>query len=471
MCAALLREAVPWGYIDEATAPLRKEEFIARHSSVDGVRDLLAGVPDENSFVIYYGAGDAVARRAHEADATLTPMWGNSSLVPLSSDGGNGSSTRAGEGGAADVSIADEVLQCVVHSVRVYRSGPTGRRRREDDKGGKKDKGSGALLANAFAHIDLQVIVPAQIPAASPAPVLEEPLNPLARLNRLAARVIEALSNTPRNVPFGLPVDEHEHEDYYEKIKRPMCLETMLLAARKGKYESAAAVTADLALLRENCRTYCAETFPTLVEDAEALYEQGLQLMDNLGLHDDGHGGSSVDNNGHSSSASSEAAGHNGQATAVAVAAAAPPADGTFSKAARKVTVCVPLCASHSPFLIKPPTYTKAVRCKAGYHREGRVLMTIEEGGQRTTFRGAIVGVKPPRPDGYVRRRTAAFDNTNSFLLVTYSSHLTVKLRPFAAVQVHPVGVAACGMGRLESAVRRGVGQGYGRQGSCRGGR
>ena len=373
MCAALLREAVPWTYVDDATTPLRKEDFIERFGLTDGASDLLAGVPDEHSFVIYYGAGDAAARRAHASDSALTPMWGLCSSV---------------------VAAEDEVLQCTVSSVRVYRSGPTVRRRREDEKT-KKEKGSDTALSHAFALVDLQVTVPAQIPAAAPAPALEEPRHPLARLNRLAARVIEALSSTPRNVPFALPVNKKEHEDYYEMITKPMCLETMLLKARKAEYGSAAAVAADLSLLRDNCRTYCAEAFPTLVEDAEALLLQGLALMDKLGLRDgDGGGGG-----GHSASAWSLAtsAGRNGLP---AVAAALP--QDAFSKTPRRVTVCIPLSANYSPFLIRPALYTKAVRSKAGYHREGRVVMVVEEGGQRTTFRGAIVGAKPPRPDGCV---------------------------------------------------------------------
>ena len=63
-------------------------------------------------------------------------------------------------------------------------------------------------------------------------------------------------------------MSEADHPDYYEIITTPMYLEKMLFKARDVLYSSAAALIADLALLRENCRAYCSESYPSLVEDA-----------------------------------------------------------------------------------------------------------------------------------------------------------------------------------------------------------
>lgn len=52
------------------------------------------------------------------------------------------------------------------------------------------------------------------------------------------------------------PVDEHKHPDYYEDIKEPMCLETMLEKNMDNEYETVDEVRADCKLIAANAKKY-----------------------------------------------------------------------------------------------------------------------------------------------------------------------------------------------------------------------
>ena len=154
--------------------------------------------------VVYFGAGHI--RATHENQSSpLTPLWGYT-------DDGTG--------------LEEQVFECTVTSVRFVKSGPTIPRHNplQDTLmdpsstdvsvwiSEKEISAAESLLidestpfGSAFALIDLSIITPT-IPIAHPAPTLLPPRTPLLRLNRLAARVIEALYHSQRNAPFSLPV-------------------------------------------------------------------------------------------------------------------------------------------------------------------------------------------------------------------------------------------------------------------------
>ena len=50
---AILRECLPWAYLEEAIEPLTRKDFLTRHGAE--MKSLLVGIPDEHTKVRGYG--------------------------------------------------------------------------------------------------------------------------------------------------------------------------------------------------------------------------------------------------------------------------------------------------------------------------------------------------------------------------------------------------------------------------------
>ncbi|WVQ71731.1 hypothetical protein IAR50_001272 [Cryptococcus sp. DSM 104548] len=75
--------------------------------------------------------------------------------------------------------------------------------------------------------------------------------------------IINELKTSPESLPFQKPVSKREAPDYYEVIKRPMDLSTILRNAKARKYKNKAEFSADLNLIWKNCHEYNSqETHP-----------------------------------------------------------------------------------------------------------------------------------------------------------------------------------------------------------------
>jgi hypothetical protein len=107
-----------------------------------------------------------------------------------------------------------------------------------------------------------------------------------ARLNRLTTKIVKSLLNHPDREyePFSLPVSKLDYSDYYELIESPCDLDKMLRKAKEGRYISTKEVLHDFTLIKDNCRTYCLLTFPSLCEVANDLHKEALILVKRLGL-------------------------------------------------------------------------------------------------------------------------------------------------------------------------------------------
>ena len=155
-----------------------------------------------------------------------------------------------------------------------------------------------------------------------------------------------------------------DHPDYYEIINEPMYLEKMLFKARDVKYASASALISDLALLRENCRAYCSESYPSLVEDAESLYAEATGLMKKLGVVDGEEGKGNANAITSTASSSSSAA-----ATAVTGSSSVGIAPGDKPKGKeRTMTVALRLGGEFSPFLVRVLTSSHCTYIKSFHY-------------------------------------------------------------------------------------------------------
>ncbi|WVQ87371.1 hypothetical protein IAS59_001095 [Cryptococcus gattii] len=68
--------------------------------------------------------------------------------------------------------------------------------------------------------------------------------------------IVNELKTSPESVPFQKPVSKREAPDYYDVIKRPMDLSTILRNAKARKYKNKAEFAADLDLIWKNCFEY-----------------------------------------------------------------------------------------------------------------------------------------------------------------------------------------------------------------------
>ncbi|ORX39969.1 hypothetical protein BD324DRAFT_648586 [Kockovaella imperatae] len=75
-------------------------------------------------------------------------------------------------------------------------------------------------------------------------------------------KIINELKSTPESLPFQKPVTRRDAPDYYEVIKKPMDLSTMLRNIKGHKYKSKAEFAADLNLIWDNCALYNHEGHP-----------------------------------------------------------------------------------------------------------------------------------------------------------------------------------------------------------------
>ncbi|OXG85835.1 transcriptional activator SPT7 [Cryptococcus neoformans Gb118] len=68
--------------------------------------------------------------------------------------------------------------------------------------------------------------------------------------------IVNELKTSPESIPFQKPVSKREAPDYYDVIKRPMDLSTILRNAKARKYKNKAEFAADLDLIWKNCFEY-----------------------------------------------------------------------------------------------------------------------------------------------------------------------------------------------------------------------
>ncbi|KAK6902974.1 hypothetical protein L486_06429 [Kwoniella mangroviensis CBS 10435] len=76
-------------------------------------------------------------------------------------------------------------------------------------------------------------------------------------------KIVNELKSTPESLAFQKPVSKKDAPDYYEVIKKPMDLTTILRNVKSRKYKNKAEFAADLTLIWENCYEYNSqETHP-----------------------------------------------------------------------------------------------------------------------------------------------------------------------------------------------------------------
>ena len=68
--------------------------------------------------------------------------------------------------------------------------------------------------------------------------------------------IINKLRNHSNSWPYREPVDANEVQDYYQKIKEPMDLQTLEKGVESGKYKNKTAFVKDLKKIFNNARTY-----------------------------------------------------------------------------------------------------------------------------------------------------------------------------------------------------------------------
>ncbi|WWC89960.1 uncharacterized protein L201_004889 [Kwoniella dendrophila CBS 6074] len=76
-------------------------------------------------------------------------------------------------------------------------------------------------------------------------------------------KIVNELKSTPESLAFQKPVSKRDYPDYYEVIKKPMDLTTILRNVKSKKYKNKSEFASDLSLIWENCYEYNSqETHP-----------------------------------------------------------------------------------------------------------------------------------------------------------------------------------------------------------------
>ncbi|KAF1957388.1 hypothetical protein CC80DRAFT_43517 [Byssothecium circinans] len=132
---------------------------------------------------------------------------------------------------------------------------------------------------------------PAPRKRGRPAPAkVQETLTPEQRavLQRVVNDVYEALNDLEEPQPIGLPrgiidpfielPDKNTYPDYYQLIKRPICMNQMKRKINRREYQSLKQFRADIALLCNNCRTYNEEN-SVLYKDANLIEQTCVEKL------------------------------------------------------------------------------------------------------------------------------------------------------------------------------------------------
>eukprot|EP00009_Paramoeba_aestuarina_P015276 CAMPEP_0201525356 /NCGR_PEP_ID=MMETSP0161_2-20130828/27935_1 /ASSEMBLY_ACC=CAM_ASM_000251 /TAXON_ID=180227 /ORGANISM="Neoparamoeba aestuarina, Strain SoJaBio B1-5/56/2" /LENGTH=290 /DNA_ID=CAMNT_0047925243 /DNA_START=70 /DNA_END=939 /DNA_ORIENTATION=- len=82
--------------------------------------------------------------------------------------------------------------------------------------------------------------------------------------------------------PFLVPVKESEAPNYYSIISHPMDLSTIRKKIDAFEYRSGEDLMEDVALMCENCRTYCASRFPHLIPQADLVQDIAKESLSNV---------------------------------------------------------------------------------------------------------------------------------------------------------------------------------------------
>ncbi|XP_044017521.1 transcription initiation factor TFIID subunit 1-like isoform X2 [Aphidius gifuensis] len=122
---------------------------------------------------------------------------------------------------------------------------------------------------------------------------LEKAINPLlddddqSRLTFLLKMIInEKVKLMPEVWPFNKPVNGKQFKDYYNIIKRPMDLETIMKKVEAHKYQSRHDFLRDIEQILDNCTLYNGKD-SSLVRDAEKLFQVCKDALDECDEDDD----------------------------------------------------------------------------------------------------------------------------------------------------------------------------------------
>ena len=85
--------------------------------------------------------------------------------------------------------------------------------------------------------------------------------------------IINKLRNHSNSWPYREPVDANEVQDYYQKIKEPMDLQTLEKGVESGKYKNKTAFVKDLKKIFNNARTY---------NKAGTIYSKFATILENF---------------------------------------------------------------------------------------------------------------------------------------------------------------------------------------------
>lgn len=92
-------------------------------------------------------------------------------------------------------------------------------------------------------------------------------------------RLLEELKSSEHAVAFLTKVAKRDAPDYYDVIKNPMDLGTMLRNVRSGRYKSKAQFMRDLDLIWDNCLTYNSEPTHPLRRSVQVLRNKANHLL------------------------------------------------------------------------------------------------------------------------------------------------------------------------------------------------
>ena len=115
--------------------------------------------------------------------------------------------------------------------------------------------------------------------------LLERTINPLLDNDQIAfsyileSVILPRLRNVPESWPFHKPVNKKNVKNYYDIIKTPIDLETMLANVKEHRYHSRHLFMSDVQLMYENCAKYNGEESP-LTKKALELVEVAKQCLE-----------------------------------------------------------------------------------------------------------------------------------------------------------------------------------------------
>jgi hypothetical protein len=105
--------------------------------------------------------------------------------------------------------------------------------------------------------------------------------SPECDLSEIFEMVVSELISIPEAGSFCNPVSQFNVPDYYDIVKKPICLEQIRDKVRNFKYLSCNTFTDDIKLISENCNLYNGPVHP-LTKIAEDLYEKATAMLEKV---------------------------------------------------------------------------------------------------------------------------------------------------------------------------------------------